>query len=153
MPLEGSFIFMTRFVLWKGYLKKRCVFEQVFHFSISFLLLHIWYVYNKAHIWDYSDMRKVNLLDPLSDKTLKELGLLMEQNVSILTSTVSYTNPLSSLGLQYVYRIFPDESRYHSNYLKKWLLLFQIRGSVVVLRDRILKELGDTIDPNQQWLS
>ncbi|CAN6854738.1 unnamed protein product [Brassica oleracea] len=25
-------------------------------------------------------MRKVNLLDPLSDKTLKELGLLMEQN-------------------------------------------------------------------------
>ena len=64
-------------------------------------------------------MRKVNLLDPLSDKTLKELGLLMEQNVSILTSTVSYTNPLSSLGLQYVYRIFPDESRYHSNYLKK----------------------------------
>ncbi|CAN6846483.1 unnamed protein product, partial [Brassica oleracea] len=38
----------------------------------------------KAHIWDYADMRKVNLLDPLSDKTLKELGLLMEQNLSLV---------------------------------------------------------------------
>ena len=35
------------------------------------------------------------------------------------------------------------------NNCKEWLLLSQIRDSVVVLRDRIYKELGHTIDPNQ----
>ena len=38
---------------------------------------------------------------------------------------------------------------YHSNDLKEWFLLSQIRGSVVVLSDQIHKELGHTIDPNQ----
>ena len=38
---------------------------------------------------------------------------------------------------------------YHSNYPNEWILLSQIRGSVVVLRDRIHKELGHTIDLNQ----
>ena len=38
---------------------------------------------------------------------------------------------------------------YHSNYPKEWLVLSQIRGSIVVLRDRIHKEQRHTIDPNQ----
>ena len=38
---------------------------------------------------------------------------------------------------------------YHSNYPNEWFLLSHIRGSAVVLRDQIHKELGHTIDPNQ----
>ena len=32
---------------------------------------------------------------------------------------------------------------YHSNYPKEWFILSQIRDSVVVLRDRIHRELGN----------
>ena len=42
---------------------------------------------------------------------------------------------------------------YHSNYANEWYLLSQIRGSIVVFRDRIHNELRYTIDPNQQWIS
>ena len=35
---------------------------------------------------------------------------------------------------------------HHSIYSKEWLLLSQIRGSIIVFRDQIHKELGHTID-------
>ena len=42
---------------------------------------------------------------------------------------------------------------YHSNYPKEWFALSQIRGRVVALRDRIHREVGDTIDLIVIWLS
>ena len=42
---------------------------------------------------------------------------------------------------------------YHSNYPKEWFILSQIRGRVVVLKDRIHKELGNQLDLIVIWLS
>ena len=42
---------------------------------------------------------------------------------------------------------------YHSNYPKEWFILSQIRGRVVVLRDRIHRELRHTKDLIVIWLN
>ena len=47
----------------------------------------------------------------------------------------------------------PGENWYHSNYPKEWFVLSHIRGEVVVLMDRIHKELRHTKDIVVMWLS
>lgn len=41
-------------------------------------------VYKQAHIRDYYDMNKGELLDPLSNKSLEESGLVTNQDVSVI---------------------------------------------------------------------
>ena len=47
---------------------------------------------------------------------------------------------------------FDSQFWYYSNYPKGWLLLSQIKGSVVVLRDRIHRERGHTIEWMQSMI-
>ena len=56
------------------------------------------------------------------------------------------TNKLLSYALDRIYEPLCMPSWYHSNYHNEWFILFQIRGRIVVLWDRIHRELGHTKD-------
>lgn len=72
----------------EGYQKKRCLLETFFSSSLykdDMIYIQLFdNVYKQARIWDYFQKSKSVLLDPLSEKTLEESCLQIDQDVSVL---------------------------------------------------------------------